>query len=750
MKKIWEKRKQLILGIGMIAILGFLIGCMQNTSHTYIQMIVEQQQQHLLLLTRSVAQNLELYLSEQFREINILTGTPGFSSALETYYQTGEQERIKEYIYSYMLSSQQGSARIYLLDQEGKQIFQYNRYPFLTEFDEDLLCLEDCAKESAGGIGCVFPLGSNHYGLTLVNSVFGGNGYLGTVVSVYDMEDIYKKFIAPFIVSNRGEIAVRDDSGTIFMHQEKEMLGFNEEQDIDGFETLDQYESLRSMQKKQYSQEEGVAIYTSFSNGILPSQEEITAFSRMNLWGTSWYISASIPFEQVVSVEHDNLQRFSLLFSALLAVVVCGMWAIYVLMRKRQKLTLETKYLKEINSTLEELYRSQEEARHYQKLTTIGTLAGGIAHEFNNLLTPILGYSEFLKEQLGRDCEYYEDINEIHKAGIRAKEIVERILPFSRKETDASGFKAVNLDAVIRDSIKMIGLIIPSNIRLDQSLEDENVNIFGNANQIHQVLLNLYSNAIQSMEEHGGILVVKTRRVTEAELPEDYRDVSDGHYVEILIADTGCGMSECILGQIFNPFFTTKASGEGTGLGLSVVKDILINHSGFIHVESREGEGSRFYIYLPVSIGSDMVPIAVSAGDCERNQSISVLLVDDDERVVKCLRKRLEKKGYRTEGFTNPGAALKVLGSNPGRWDVVVIDLMMPQLKGTTLAQRIKILQPEISIILITGLMETEALQLWKEGIIMEIQTKPVKFEKLTEAIEQAAQKMRGSRNDKG
>lgn len=220
----------------------------------------------------------------------------------------------------------------------------------------------------------------------------------------------------------------------------------------------------------------------------------------------------------------------------------------------RQKLELEAKYLKEMNHTLEELHRSQEEARHYQKLTTIGALARGIVHEFNNLLTPIIGYSEFLQKQLGTKSEYYEDIDEIRRAGLRAKEIVERILPFSRRETDTAKFGLLKLDALIEESLKTLSLIVLFNIRLERRLTDGDVTVIGNATQIHQVLMNLYSNAVQSMEERGGVLTVRTRRMQA---------------------------------QIFNPFFTTKDSGEGTGLGLSVVKDILISHGGFVRAEIR-------------------------------------------------------------------------------------------------------------------------------------------------------------------
>ncbi len=265
--------------------------------------------------------------------------------------------------------------------------------------------------------------------MTLLNSVYGGSGYLGTVVSVIDMETLYQQFAASLDVDHLGYVAVKDAQGTLIMHPDSRMTGFNYRRDIEDFGEMPQYESLDNMLVRQYRYEEGSAIYQSFSGGILPPDKEIASFSRMNLGGTSWYISAVMPYQQAVRLETVNLKRFGLLFTAVILVLGASGMIIYSLLRNRQKLKLETKYLKEINSTLEELHRSREEARHYQKLTTIGTLAGGIAHEFNNLLTPIIGYSEFLREQMGKDSEFYEDIEEIHKAGTRAKEIVEQILP---------------------------------------------------------------------------------------------------------------------------------------------------------------------------------------------------------------------------------------------------------------------------------------------------------------------------------
>lgn len=740
----WKMGRKVLLAAALSAILAFLAFAMNNTYQAYTQMIIKQQQQHLLLITKAVSQNLEICLSDQFRQVSTLTQTPGFLEAMEEHYRTGENARTKEYIFSYMLADQQGPSRMYLLDKDGREIFHYSQYPFLEDFDEAALRLDTCAREDISGIGDVFPISENHYGMTLINPVYGGNGYLGSVVSVIDLNMLYDRCVEVLNTGGRGEIIIKDAFGTVIMHQNDRMLGTNSRRDLEHFDTLAQYDTMRAMLERQYSQEEGTALYDGYYNGIQPPEKKISAYSRMNLWGTSWYISAELPYSQAVAVEFDHMRKFGILFGAISLVVMASAGMIYMLMRNRQRLELEAGYLREINRTLEELNESREEVRHYQKLTTIGALAGGIAHEFNNLLTPILGYSEFLGEQVGKDNEFYGDIEEIHKAGLRAKEIVEQILPFSRKETDTTSYSSMNLDVVIHDAIKMIRMIVPVNISIREELADENANIYGNATQLHQVLLNLFTNGVQSMDAGGGVLTVESRRVKREELPENYRELAGAEYVEIRVADTGCGMDERVLHQIFNPFFTTKEAGEGTGLGLSVVKDILISHGGIIRVESEPGKGSCFFVYLPVA--AEMTPIRAVVDEKKKNNArgLALLLVDDEERVLKYLVKRLKKYGYQADGYSDPKAALEALEKNPGRWDAAVVDYMMPSYKGTVLAQRIRQEQPYMGIVMITGFLESEALLSWKEGIVDSIILKPVNFEELSEAIAKAVQRQHG------
>lgn len=728
----WGKTAKMLIAALLAGLLSALLFAVYNTYDAYTQMMIAQQQQHLLITARAVSQNLSLYLSEQLRNVEILTQTPGFLTQFHTYYETGDQKGLKEYVLSYMLSQNQGVSRLYLLDQNGDEVFRYNQYPFLESFDESVLHLDQLAEGRQTGLGSAFRISPQHYGLTLVNSITDGSDYLGAVVSVLDMDALYQQYMAP--LQGTVDIIVKNERGTVIMHPESEMLTFNYFRDIQGLDTLPEYESLWDMLQLQYQQEEGVAIYRACSGGILPEREEISAFSRMNLSGTSWYISAVMPYSQVVRMVNENLNRFAFLVTVIFVLIASSILIIYGLQKNRQKLQIETRYLRDMNRTLEELHESREQVRHYQKLQTIGALAGGIVHEFNNLLTPIMGYSEFLKQQLGPENEYYEDIDEIYKAGGRAKEIVDQILPFSRRETDSTQYNVVNLNAVIWDALKMVRMLLPSSVRLVVKPYSGPINIYGSATQIHQVLLNLCTNAYQAMEASGGTLTVATRRVFQDQLLEQYHPVAEGEFVRLEVSDTGCGIPPEMLSRIFDPFFTTKAAGDGTGLGLSVVQNILISHGGFIEAESAVGRGSRFLVYLPVT---SQLPAAAAQEESGggRTGMGSVLLVDDEVRVVRYFKRRLVHQGYQVDAFTDPEEALNAFRLNPGQWDLLIVDEAMPKLRGTALLQHMKQQNHSLRVILVTGLVGDSAIRLHAERQIDEILTKPVEFEALAEAV---------------
>jgi signal transduction histidine kinase len=545
------------------------------------------------------------------------------------------------------------------------------------------------------------------------------------------MDTLYGQFVSPLEFQGTEYLMAMDDKGTVIMHPESGVIGLNAFAELERLPPESRPEGLAAMLERQYGYEEGTSIYRSLSG-----QDEINAYTRVNATGgATFMISSAMPLSQALRPVNDNLGRFALLTAVLFATVASAAATIYTLQKKRQRLALQARYLQDINNTLEELHESREQLRHYQKLQTIGALAGGIVHEFNNLLTPIMGYCEFLLERMGKASEYAEDLEEIYKAGSRAKEIIRQILPFSRRESDTSGYTAVSVDAILRDAAKTVRMVLPSSISFEEDYRAAGINVFGSATQLNQVLLNLCTNAYQAMEQGGGVLRLGCRLVLARELPEQHRASASGSYVALEVADTGCGMAPDIAEKVFGAFFTTKPIGEGTGLGLSVVQNIVQDHKGFIALDTAPGQGSRFYVYLPTTSAPVLPKAAAMPPQEGPARKLSVLVVDDEERILRYLKKRLQRGGHVVDAHTSPEIAMAAFQSAPEYWDLVILDYMMPLCKGTELALQMKKQKPELPIILITGLVEKEALQMKREGILREILIKPLDYRELLQAL---------------
>ncbi len=358
----------------------------------------------------------------------------------------------------------------------------------------------------------------------------------------------------------------------------------------------------------------------------------------------------------------------------------------------------------EHRSMKQEKTKLETQLRQAQKLETIGTLAGGIAHDFNNVLFPIIGYTELALEDLDPASPVRRNLNEVLKASLRAKELIGQILTFSRRTEQARN--PLKIGSVVNEAMKLLRASIPSSIRMEKDFQPNPGAIMADATQIHQVIMNLCTNAFQAMGENGGVLAVSLQNV---DMDVDYTDTNlsmkPGPYIKLSVSDTGHGMTHDVVERIFEPFFTTKPSGQGTGMGLSVVHGIVKSHGGSISVYSEPGIGTTFNVYLP-RIGSlessrEEKPQPVIPGGKER-----VLLVDDEEMIVAMLKEALERMGYRVDARTDSRHALESFEKDPFAYDMVISDQTMPVLSGMELAEKMQRLRPDIPIILCTGFSE--------------------------------------------
>jgi PAS domain S-box-containing protein len=343
----------------------------------------------------------------------------------------------------------------------------------------------------------------------------------------------------------------------------------------------------------------------------------------------------------------------------------------------------------------------EAQLRQSQKMEAMGTLAGGIAHDFNNILGAILGYGELAQQQSAPDTPLRRYLDNVMHAAERAKALVDRILGFSRS---GLGERArVHIQSVIEETLELIAASLPVDIRLEKSLTAGDAALIGDSTQLHQVAMNLCTNAVHAME-HGGILTVLLERIDPAEAQSLSRGtLSPGPYVRLTIRDTGTGIPPAVVERIFDPFFTTRGVGKGTGLGLSLVHGIVTDLGGAIDVKSAVGEGTNFEIWLPMTTEAGKPATTTAVRELPRGRGETVMIVDDEPMLVALAEEMLAGLGYEPVGFESSRVALQVFRANPERFDVILTDEAMPELLGTELAREIGLLRPDIPIILMSG-----------------------------------------------
>jgi len=354
------------------------------------------------------------------------------------------------------------------------------------------------------------------------------------------------------------------------------------------------------------------------------------------------------------------------------------------------------------NQITEERKKLEEQLRQAQKMEAIGNLAGGIAHDFNNILGVIIGYSEMTMENIDKSDPNRSNMEKVMVACQRAREMVKHILAFSRKTGKER--KSVYLSEIVNESLKLLRSALPSTIEIRKHFPGQSGSILANWTEIHQVIMNLCTNAAHAMRDKGGILNIQLREIKLDPQSVFLKGLQPGTYQQLTISDTGHGMTPEIMNRIFDPYFTTKTKSEGTGMGLAVAHGIIKSHGGEITVYSELGKGTTFHIYLPVT---EIKKIS-EAEEIEEVQGgdENILFVDDEETLVGLARQMLQSLGYTMETRTSSIEALEAFRNHPDRFALVITDQTMPNMTGLQLSIRLREIRPDIPIILCTGFSE--------------------------------------------
>ena len=374
----------------------------------------------------------------------------------------------------------------------------------------------------------------------------------------------------------------------------------------------------------------------------------------------------------------------------------------------------------------------KSQLRQVQKLAALGTLSAGIAHDFNNILAMLRGYLSMARANLDPHHPVQADLGEVENAALRAVGLAKRILSFSRPQEQE--LRPMRIEAAARDSLALLRATLPGRIEIVSEFAPDLPAVFGDPVQIQQVLVNLAINAAQAMSEHGGVIRVSIKQVrVDADSVPGLQGLRQGDYVWLRFSDTGCGMDAATRERIFEPFFTTKPRGVGTGLGLSVVREIIAEHRGLITVQSKLGKGTEFGLYFPAA-GMEVAE-SDRAMHSPPGRGQRILFLDDDGGFVELARRVIGKAGYRVTGHTSAAEAVADFSSSPAAYDLVVADLSMPGASGIDVAERLVAIRADIPVILTAGFISPDDESRARTSGVREIIYKSATVEELCVAF---------------
>lgn len=435
-----------------------------------------------------------------------------------------------------------------------------------------------------------------------ISAETSGGGNLGLFLSI---RSLYEKTASYISLGEEGYIMLKTSDGRILMHPAENQIGMYVIKDRQKEHPEYDLTELQAMVEKQLAGETGTAMYASYWWPEDPPRRvrKVSAYQPAHLGDDFLIVSAVIDYDEISLPVSNGVIRILVVAGFLGALLIMLLALLTVLWRSMNRFQAENAYLRKLNEQLEELRAREEKLAHQQRLQLLGTMTGGIAHEFNNLLTPIMGYSAMLLMDAEEGSEQKQDLQEIYDSAEKAKEIIDQLSRFSGKNAEKT-FRSIPIAEVVDKAMLMVESICPKSVTLDRCLEKTEVSIMGNPTQIHQLLLNLCNNAFYAMKDTENARLILESHVVKGEKKMNpfFKGKEKQMFYRLSVRDNGCGMSPETLEQIYVPFFTTKKAGEGTGLGLSVVHRIIDAHGGLLCVTSQPGEGTEFVIWLPVHI----------------------------------------------------------------------------------------------------------------------------------------------------
>lgn len=689
----------------------------------YRDSLIDRQTEQMELNVQGIQANLELFFSECISDLEGLERSRGKVSEAE-----GTQ-----LIHNYVKTHTQFVYDI-CLEEEGKP-------PYSTK--NSLICHVYSASRIDAKKALLLADLNDGEKYFVIRMETGENDRISLLISV---RDYYHKMLKRVRIGSSGYVVIKDRQGIVLMHPEEKQWGI---QVISGRKNLypgintDSLEQLISHQQQGL---EGVEEYDSYwwEKDGYPLARKISAYAPAWIGDDFLIVSAVMDYNDIYRPIAAGLLRILTFFIILCGLLFVMVWYILHLVSKSRRDSHQIAYLTELNRVLEDMHRSEELIAHRQRLQIMGTMTGGIAHEFNNLLTPILGYADLLTMQLPEGSEEQDYAMEICDAAEKAKDIIRQISSLSRKNMETV-YKHVSANKLVVRALKMVRSICPAHIQLIEDIRLEEQILLCNETQINQVILNICLNAIQAIGHEPGSLKIRAFALKDSNFPvgsleqdripksftgqqsRNKNPVSE-HYICMEFQDDGCGMGSDVKSQIFDPFFTTKKGGKGTGLGLALAEQIITSHHGFITVESAPGEGSTFHVFLPTADQNQMELLnhrETRPDPDQKKPILSILLADDNPKVLQLFMRDAERLPVRLVCCSTLD---QVLEAHPGSFDVLVMEQELNGKSSLGFFSSVRKNHPELICILMADRITREIAEAKQKGTLDAYVEKPASF----------------------
>lgn len=686
--------------------------------NNYKMTVIDRHKEQMLLTSETVARTMEIFLNRNASDLRlqcIAAEEAAANPALDT---------IRDQIFQKYIDEQENFVTGFLLDgSDETSVSPPDGFHVRREFG---------SIDMGGGIQLTQCQADDGQIYFLLGADLSTGGRVSQVI---DAAWYFNKLISDIRLGTNGYIMVKNSSGIILMHPARSQWGINALHDRKEMYHSVDLDSLEDMLRDQYQGNTGVSEYISYwwTDENLPRVKKISAYTPANVGDDFLIISAVTDYDDIFVPIAEGYSHIIFLLLLMFLAVMCAAGIYVRMLLQRQKDTEEIAYLKELNGILEQTQKSEEIIAHQQRLQIMGIMTGGIAHEFNNLLTPIMGYADLLMAEFPEDSEYYDEANEIFEAAAKAKEIIHQLSSLSRKNMETA-YKEISLKQLLGRSLKMVRSVCPANVHLQDETDFRQEWILGNETQLNQAILNICVNAIHAIDRNEGIITVRGAVVCREALvnsphipplPDTWE-----RYIRLDFMDTGCGMSPEILEQIFDPFFTTKGAGLGTGLGLSLVEQIILSHKGFLYAESEPGNGSVFHLFLPLlerrseNNAEDHVPQPLHK---------NILAADNNPKVLRLLERDFKKVNISVTGVVNIGETLAALESGP--FDVLLIDHYMSGTRAVDFCMSLRMKYPEMVTLVMTDKIRKDLLEAKQKNLISGYVEKPVSVTSVLEAL---------------